>query len=378
MSATTHPPAASLGRGREADAIELPADAVAFSQECVTRGWSDGLPVIPATAARVAAMLRYSDRDPLDVLAVIAPAQREATVQAVAINAVLAGCEPRHFPVLVAAVRGLAEPAFNIDSVNATTHPVTVFILVNGPVAREVGLHSGSGCFGPTYPANAAIGRAMRLVLLNIGGATPGRGDRATQGSPAKFAFCAAEREDASPWPPFHTTRGLAPEQSAVTIFPCEGPHNIQDHGSNTAAGILQTVVGSMGQAGSNSIHAHGPPILALGPEHAATVAAEGWTREALQRHIFEHARYPAEWLSREFLDLVQQRTAEPEEASPIDAQGGVPIADGPDQIHILVAGGPGKHSAWMPGFERNAQPVSVALTTHDGRPLRSIEELRR
>ena len=347
--------------GRPAEIMQLPSDPFDFSQECQRRGWSDGLPLIPPTPDRVDAMVQSSGRDPLEVLGVLAPRQGEATVQAVAINAVMAGCRPQQFPIVLGAVEAIAQPPFNLDGINATTHPCAVFVLASGPAARSAGIHGGSGCFGPTFPSNATIGRAVRLVQLNVAGATPGRGDRATQGTPAKFAFCATEREDASPWPPFQTTRGLNAEDSCVTTWACEGPHNIQDHGSNTAAGILQTVAGAMGQAGSNNILGKGEPVLAFGPEHAETVAAEGWTREAVQEYLWENARYPASKLSEEFLESVNIRMA-----------GGVlpthsadewlPISDKPDEIHIIVAGGPGKHSCWMPTFGGMTRPVTVPL----------------
>ena len=263
---------------------------------------------------------------------------------------------------MLAAVEGIADPAFNIAGLNATTHPVAVLVMVHGPAAAAAGIVSGPGCFGPGFAANAAIGRAVRLVLLNVAGAKPGVGDRATQATPAKFGFCAAENVDASPWPPFHTTRGLRATESAVTVFGCEGPHNIQDHGSNTALGILQTIAGAMGQAGSNNILARGEPILVFGPEHAATVAAEGWDRPRIQSYIFENARYPAGRLSPEFLDSVGQRLDDPEKAAPVGPGSLLPIADGPEQIHILVAGGPGKHSAWMPTFGGMTRPVTAPL----------------
>lgn len=366
------------GSGRPADALDLPADIYEFSLECQARGWSDGLPLIPPTEERVAAMLQYTDRDPLDVLAVLSPRQGEATVQAVAINAVMAGCRPRVFPLVLAAVEAVAQPQFNLPGINATTHPAGMFVLVTGPIAREVGVHGGAGCFGPAFAANATIGRALRLVLLNVAGASPGDGDRATHGTPAKFTFCATEREDASPWPPFSTTRGITAGESAVTVFACEGPHNIQDHGSNTALGILQTVAGAMGQGGSNNILARGEPILVFGPEHARTVADEGWTREAIQEFLFEHARYPARLMSPEFLQSVGDRLDNPEEAGPVDPESMLQVADGPRSFHILVAGGPGKHSCWMPTFGGMTRPATVRLTTRDGEPLRSVETLRR
>ncbi len=348
-------------QGRSAERFSLPSDSFDFSQECIRRGWSDGLPLIPPTPGRVNAMIESSGRDSLEVLGVLAPRQGEATVEAIAINAVMAGCRPQQFPIVLAAVEAISQPPFNLDGINATTHPCAVFVLASGPAARAAGIHGGSGCFGPTFPSNATIGRAVRLVQLNVAGATPGRGDRATQGTPAKFAFCATEREDASPWPPFQTTRGLNAEDSCITTWACEGPHNIQDHGSNTAAGILQTVAGAMGQAGSNNILGKGEPVLAFGPEHAETVAAEGWTRESVQEYLWEHARYPASKLSPEFLESVNIRMA-----------GGVlpthsadewlPITDKPDEIHIIVAGGPGKHSCWMPTFGGMTRPVTVPM----------------
>ena len=247
------------------------------------RGWSDGLPVIPPTELRVAAMLAGTSRDPLEVVGILPPRRGEATVHAIAVNAVMAGCVPGHMPVLIAAVRAIAHPEFNLSGVNATTHPVSLFLLVSGPIAGELGIHSGSGCFGPGFASNATLGRALRLIQLTVAGAWPGRGDRSTQATPAKIAFCAAENLEESPWPPFQTTRGFAPEENAVTVFGTEGPHNIQDHGSNTALGIMLTIAGSMSQAGSNNILSRGSPVLAFGPEHAATVAAEGWSREDVQ-----------------------------------------------------------------------------------------------
>jgi hypothetical protein len=366
-----------LGQGRIAALLDLPDDIEELSRLFAERGWSDGLPVVPPTEARVAAMLRYCDRDPADVVALLPPRNGEATVHAVATNAVLAGCRPEHFPLLLTAVQGVGDPAFNLAGVNATTHPCAVLVLVNGPIGREAGVHSGSGCFGPAFPANAAIGRAMRLVLLNVAGATPGKSDRATQGTPAKFAFCAAENEAASPWPPFHTTRGFDAQDSTVTVSASEGPHNIQDHGSNTAEGVIQTVAGALGQAGSNNLLSRGEPLLALGPEHAATIAAEGWTRERLQQALYDRARYPASMLSDEFFESLQERTQQGIARGPFARDELLPIADGPEYIHVIVAGGPGKHSSWMPTFGGMTRPITLPIATRDGRRARSLSDLR-
>ena len=351
-----------LGTGRAGPTVELPDDIAAVSREFAARGWSDGLPIVPPTEERVAAMLAGTSRDPLEVIGILPPRRGEATVHAIAVNAVMAGCEPEHMPVLIAAVRAVSHPEFNLSGVNATTHPVSQFLLVSGPTAAELGIHSGSGCFGPGFPANATLGRALRLIELTLAGAWPGRGDRSTQATPAKLAFCAAENLEASPWVPFHTTRSFEPDQDAVTVFGTEGPHNIQDHGSNTALGIMRTIVASMSQGGSNNILARGSPVLVFGPEHAATVAAEGWTREDVQGYIFENARYPLAEMSDEFFEVVQEHTQQGVPVPPFERDALAPIADGPEHIHVIVAGGPGKHSSWLPTFGNMTRPVTMPV----------------
>ena len=330
-----------MSTGRAAPLYELPSAIETFGAEAERRGWSDGLPLVPPTEERVAAMLATVPRDALEIVGVFPPRQGEATVHAIAVNTVMAGARPEHFAIVLAAIEGLADPTFNIPGVNATTYPCGILVLASGPEARAAGIHGGAGCFGPTFKANVAIGRSVRLVLLNVAGASPGRGDRATQGTPAKLAFCATEREDANPWPPSQTTRGLRADENAVTVFAAEAPHNIQDHGSNTADGILQTVAGAMGQAGSKNILSRGQPLLAFGPEHAATVAAEGWTRESVQEYLFEHARYPVENLSPEFLEAVSSRLQGGSEE--VDVTEALRIADRAEEIHIIVAGGAGE-----------------------------------
>jgi hypothetical protein len=349
-------------RGRPADEVEVPADPYEFAHELARRGWGDGLPLIPPTASRVSAMLEAAGRDPLDVVGVLSPRQGVATAEVIAVNAVMAGCEPRQLPVVLAAVEAVAQPPFNLDGINATTHPCGVFILASGPKARAAGIHGGAGCFGPGFPANVTIGRALRLVLLNVAGAWPGKGDRATQGTPAKIAFCATEREDASPWAPFQTTRGFAASESCVTAWACEGPHNIQEHGSNTGEGILKTIAGAMGQAGSNNILAGGEPVLCLGPEHAATIAADGHTRESVQRYVFEHARYPVDRLSEEFVEMVRNRMQGGDGEGMREIDGTIGVVERPEDLHVMVAGGPGKHSCWMPTFGGMTRPVTIPL----------------
>jgi hypothetical protein len=277
---------------------------------------------------------------------VLPPRQGEATIERIAVNAVMAGCRPEYFPVVLAAIEALADPKFNLDSVQATTHPVATLLVVNGPIARTLGIQAGYNAFGQGFRANVTIGRAVRLVLMNVGGGLPGSGDRATQGSPAKIAYCVAENEAESPWEPLHVEAGLSRDSSTVTVFGAEGPHNIQDHYSNTALGVLLTVAGAMGQAGSNNLLGRGWPLLSLGPEHAATIAKEGYTKQRVKEFLYEHARYPLKRLGLEYQRQQIERWGVKDAPDTM-----VPIVRRPEDISIIVAGGAGKHSCWQPTF---------------------------
>ena len=171
-------------------------------------GMTDGLPVIVPTRERIGAMMIVSGHDGDVSLGEVGPSQGAATIEAVAANAVMAGCLPEHFPIVVAAVRAICDPQFDLTEIQVTTHPITPMIIVNGPARFTAGLSSGYGAFGPGHRANASIGRAIRLVMTNIGGGRPGISDMSTFGSPAKFTFCAAENEEDSPWEPLHVSRG--------------------------------------------------------------------------------------------------------------------------------------------------------------------------
>jgi hypothetical protein len=310
------------------------------------RGWTDGLPIVPPTETRVHELLKQTARDPREVVGVLPSRQGEATIEKIAANAVMAGCRPAYFPVVLAAIEALADPLFNLDSVQATTHPVATLLVVNGPITRAIGLQAGYNAFGQGFRANVTIGRAVRLVLMNVGGGLPGSGDRATQGSPAKIAYCVAENEAESPWAPLHVEAGLPAGTSTVTVFGCEGPHNIQDHYSNTARGVLLTVAGAMGQAGSNNLLGRGWPLLSLGPEHAATIAKEGYTKQQVKEFLFEHARYPLAKLGPEY------RRQQIERWGVVDAPDTmVPIVRTADDLSVIVVGGAGKHSSWQPTF---------------------------
>ncbi len=326
-----------------------PDDLLDFQAWLMERGWGDGLPAIPATPERVEAMLAGTRRPAGDAVAVLSPRLGCATVERVAVNAVLAGALPEHLPVILAAVEAVSQPAFNLQAVQTTTHPCSPLVIVNGPLAGRLGINGGGNALGQGHRANAVIGRALRLVLQNVGGARPGREDRATQGHPGKYSYCVAENEAASPWEPLSVERGFAREISTVTVCGSEAPHNINDHGSSTPEGILITVAGSVVTVGSNNIYLGGEPLVILGPEHAATVAGGGWSKNDFKRALWERAQVP---LARfDPSNIERFAVIHPAGFKDRPPQTLVPIAREWSDIMIVVAGGAGKHSVFVPTF---------------------------
>ena len=314
------------------------------------RRWTDGLPIVLPTEERVHAMIAGSGRHGSDIIGVIPPRWAEATVENVAINAVMAGCLPAYMPVLIAAIQAACEPVFGLYSVQATTHPCALLLLVSGPVVEALGVNFAHGAFGPGFRANATIGRAMRLVLMNVGGGLPGHGDQSTQGSPAKFSYCVAENETATPWEPFRVARGFDRHDSTVTVFSGEGPHNVNDHVCTSARTTLTVIADTMTTVGHNNAGSvvRGDVLVALGPEHAHTIASGGLSRRDVQEFLFEHARNKVGTLK---LRAMYKAGNWPDWVDQQDDEALCPIVGTPDDIHIVVIGGPGKHSAFIPTF---------------------------
>ena len=330
------------------EVLELPDSLEAVEADFHARGWTDGLPIVPPTPERVSAMLDGIDADPGLVLGKVPPLWGEATVEKVAVNAVMAGGRPEAMPVLVAALEAMLDPAFNLYGVQATTHPVAPLLIVHGPAATRLGMNAGAGVFGPGNRANATLGRALRLCLWNLGGGRPGSGDMATQGSPAKFAYAVAEREDASPWGPLHASLGFDPGESVVTVYGGEGPHNVNDHVSQRAAPLLTVVADTAATLGTNVgwYFPQSQLLVVLGPEHAATVAADGFARADVQRFLYEHARRPFHRLRIGAMWGIHDWPRWMETA---DDDALLPMFPGPEDVLLMVAGGPGKHSAVVP-----------------------------
>jgi len=333
------------------------------------RGWGDGLPLVPPTQARVQAMLRYTDLAPTHVVGTLAPRMGAATVEHVAINAVMAGCRPQHMPLLVAAVQAMTRRELNLYGLQTTTHCVAPLMIVNGPLAERLRIHAKGTLFGPGPWDNGVVGRAIRLLLLNVGGGTPVEIDKATMGHPGKYTFCIAEHEAASPWPTLRAERGFDAATSTVTMIGGEAPHNINDHESTTAGGLLMMIAGTMAQTGQNNVYYAGEPLLLLSPEHAATLAAEGYTKDDVRRALYDLARVPLRRFSAENIERRMYRKF-PRRYKDRGLDVDVTIAQRWEDIMIAVAGGPGKHSMYVPTFG-GTRAVTQAVLRAGGEPWR-------
>jgi hypothetical protein len=324
------------------------------------QGWTDGLPVVPPTPELVEAMIGGAGLAGDEPVAAIAPSGVVATVEKIAINAVMAGCRPAYMPVLLAALRAMAQPRFNLAAVQGTTHPVAPLVMVNGPIRRQIGINCGSNVFGQGFRANATIGRAVRLVLMNIGEGRPGKSDMATMGSPAKFSFCIGENEEDSPWAPFHVEHGMAPADSAVLVHGGEAPHNIQDHASATPDELLMTVASTIATLGNNNLGMRGDLLLLLCPEHAGILAGHGMSKDDVRQELHRRMRLRFSQMGVAIRDFYRNRRAAIDVGPEVTE---IPYLDDAAQILIAVAGGPGLHSMVLHSFGEATRYVLERVT---------------
>jgi peroxiredoxin len=324
-------------------------------EDMFERGWSDGLPVIPPTRERVEAML--GGRDPAQSLGEVPPAMGEATLERIAAFAVLAGCRPEYFPVVVAAVQAALEPGFNLGGQAVTTQPAGQLVIVNGPVRDAIGLNSSIGALGPGWRPNMTIGRALRLVVSLTGGGFPGRLDRSTLGNPGKLGLCLAEDEETSPWEPLHVERGFESERSVVTLIGADAPLSISDHRS-TNPEELARVLGFAAAAtwSPNWWPLGGISVFVICPEHAELFRAAGWSKQHLREEMFEAVRRPAGELRWGETTPHVNAAADEELVSKWDS---------PDDIVLVVAGGEaGRYSAvFGPCLGMKGQVVSKEIS---------------
>lgn len=312
----------------------------------------DGLPIRQPTRSRVDECLATVEGDANEIVGEVPPAFRGASIEKTATNAIMAGCDPEYFPIVLTALEATLEDRFNLYSVLATTHPCWPAVIVNGPIADEVGVNGGANAYGQGTKANATIGRALTFIYMNVGGAVPGQGDKATHGGPHKFGLCVAENESESPWEPLHVERGYDAEQSTVTVVGAESPHNINDHVADTASGILTTAADTMATIGTNLAYynARGEPHLVLSPEHARAIANDGWTKQDVKRFIYDQARIPYGRLR----DRGMYRShggGWPTHFRDLPDDHRVGLAARPENVLVTVTGGIGRHSLFHPTF---------------------------
>lgn len=328
--------------------FEAADDLDAINRLYRERNWSDGLPIVPPTAERVARMLAHTTRERHEVVAKVAPGYGSATVERIAINCVMAGCDPEYLPVLIAATEAVADPEFNLQGIQATTNPVAVWLVLNGPIVKRLGVNAGFNCLGQGTWSNATIGRAMRLVLQNIGGALPGEMDRATQGQPGKYTLCCGENEDASPWDPLHVERGYTWDRSTVTVVGVEGTMNMNTH-SKEAHELARVMAETMVHPPSNEYVHGGEPWLVIGPEHAEIFKRGGMSKADVKRALWERSKMPAKALAAKELERARaSRTTDLGELTPETMLSISPTAE---DVMLIVAGGAGTHSVYVPCF---------------------------
>ncbi len=310
-------------------------------------GWSDGLPIVPPTVPRVTRMIETMRRDPGEVVAVHAPRNGEATIERIAANAVMAGCRPEFFPVVVTAAEVMGDPKFPLLAINTTTNPVAIMCLINGPVRKDLNINCSYGLLGPGWRANASIGRAIRLIQLNIGGAIPGPVSKSTQGSPGRYAMCLGEYEEKSPWRPYHVDQGFKQEDSTVTLGAVTGTVATSDTMSKEANDLLITLSGALQWSGIQTMrYGDGYGWLLLNPDHAEILGVRGkLSKEQVRQELVNRtSQFPLEHLA-------------PWEREHIRSEGRAhngttSVFPGPSNIRVVVAGGlGGLHATFCPPF---------------------------
>jgi len=339
------------------------ADEYSALEQLHELGCTDGLPVVVPTPERVERMVLATLQDGDLILGEMGPAMGVATVEKVAIAAVMAGCIPDFMPLVIAAVKAVIDPAFDLTQMQATTHCTAPLVIVNGPARMTCGpVACGFGALGPGHRANASIGRALRLTMINIGGAHPGSSDMALLGHPGKFTYCLGEDEESSPFPPLHTSRGFNAEDSVVTVVGAEAPHSVMFSGNvddpNNAEKLLaQIATGVANFATNNAVITGGAAVVVLNPEHAEVLSQADMSREMIQKRLWE---------------LTHKPLAELEKRSP--AFPGEKYSDGdyetfadPQDILVLTAGGSGLYTMVMPSWcagENKNRAVSMLVET--------------
>ncbi len=343
-------------RSRRVELAELEDEMEAMFE----RGWSDGLPLVPPTEERVLRMLAGTTRNPDDIVAVVPPNLIECTVEKVAVNAVMAGCRPEYLPVVLAALEAVCTDEYNMHGVLATTMGVGPVLVINGPIRRRLEMNSGINVLGPGNRANATIGRALQLVVRNIGGGRPGGIDRATLGNPGKIGLCFAEDEEGSPWESLAVERGFPAEASTVTVFTGEGPRTLVDQRSRRPESLVAALAESLKATVSPRMVMGMDALLVLSPEHMARFADAGWSKQRFRDELSDHLLVDAD-------TVLAGAGGVDEGLHPSLAGQRIPKFAPDGGLLIVHAGGPaGLFSAVFGGWARGAlgsTPVTTVIT---------------
>lgn len=378
INGLTVQPESAQGSGKGGLVAEVKLDDTSLegvNAAFYAKRWTDGMVIVPPTRTRVEAMLAYTDLAPETELGRMGPSWQPTTVHHAAVNAVMAGCKPEYFPVVIAGLQAMLDPALNLYGVQGTTNPAGVMLLVNGPIAKELDINGGFNVFGQGWHANGTIGRAARLCMINIGGGRPGEGDMSTLGNPNKWGACIAENEVQSPWPPFQVERGFAATTSTVTAVATAAPMNVVSmapEGEAVARGLAQALTAQ----GSNNQIFDNQPMVVVSPLQANRLHAAGFDKPKLRAYLYEHGRFSVDDMfpvDQRVIREWKQRCVRV-----VDGKEWIYPTRTPEDIGIAVAGGDsGPHSAILATFNGTSL-VTKAIARADGAPVASVQDLKR
>jgi hypothetical protein len=319
-------------------------DAVELIEAYFERGWTDGLPIVPPTEKSVATMLADSGLRADELIGEVRDRQVVVKADKLAINAVMAGCRPEYFPVVVAAMRGLCHPDFAYHGPASSTGGSAIVLIVNGPLATRLGINSGNNVFGQGARANATIGRAVRLAMMNVMNTRPGLLDRATLGNPGKYSFCFAENETRHPWEPLHVERGYRPDQSTVTVYAANSLCQVYNQLATAPEPLLRCFADALCNLGTPNLRGYNQSLIVFAGEHTELLRQAGWSKRDVRGFLVEHAR-------RTVADL-KRAARRPGEVLPGDETSFKHVFERPDDILLVCAGGEaGSWSACLPGW---------------------------
>lgn len=324
--------------------LDSDCDPAELIEAYYQRGWTDGLPVVPPTEKSIAEMLAGAGLPGEEVIGEIRERNVVVTAEKLAINAVLAGCRPEYLPVVVAAIRGLCHPDFAYHGPASSTGGSAIVLIVNGPIACRLGINSGNNVFGQGVRPNATIGRAVRLVMMNVMNTRPGLLDRATLGTPGKYSFCFAENEENHPWEPMHVGRGFRPDQSAVTVYASNSLCPVYNQLASTPEPLLLCFADALCNLGSPNLRGFNQSLIVFAGEHAELLGQSGWTKREVKAFLVQHAR-------RTIADL-KRAGRRPGNVESGDETTWKHAFEDPDDLLIVCAGGQaGSWSACLPGW---------------------------